>query len=105
MVAVTRFEFWAVQAGKQAKFVESVEVAMRLGIDPRRGDQMVRGVTSLPHGTGKEPKVAIFTNQGSDLAARAGGWRPLVHCFGVKGWITRPPSKTLGLSLCGVGCT
>lgn len=56
---------------------------MRLGIDPRRGDQMVRGVTNLPHGTGREPKVAIFTSQDSELAARAGGafWPSLVHCL------------------------
>jgi large subunit ribosomal protein L1 len=60
------------QEGKKARFVESVEVAMRLGIDPRRGDQMVRGVTSLPHGTGKEAKVAIFTGQDLDLASASG---------------------------------
>lgn len=68
-----------VQGGRLAKFVESVEVAMRLGIDPRRGDQMVRGVTSLPHGTGKEPKVAIFTGQDLDLAA-ASGMHPAPSC-------------------------
>jgi large subunit ribosomal protein L1 len=44
----------------QAKFDETVEVAMRLGIDPRKADQMVRGTVSLPHGTGKSVRVAAF---------------------------------------------
>lgn len=43
-----------------AKFDESVEVAIKLGVDPRHGDQMVRGTTTLPHGTGKTRKVAVF---------------------------------------------
>lgn len=43
-----------------AKFDETVEVAVRLGVDPRHGDQMVRGTTSLPHGTGKVRRVAVF---------------------------------------------
>jgi large subunit ribosomal protein L1 len=44
----------------QAKFDETVEVAMRLGIDPRKADQMVRGTVSLPHGTGRSVRVAAF---------------------------------------------
>ncbi len=44
----------------EAKFDESVEVAMRLGIDPRKADQMVRGTVSLPHGTGRSVRVAAF---------------------------------------------
>jgi large subunit ribosomal protein L1 len=44
----------------EAKFDETVEVAMRLGIDPRKADQMVRGTVSLPHGTGKSVRVAAF---------------------------------------------
>jgi large subunit ribosomal protein L1 len=43
-----------------AKFDESVELAMRLGIDPRKADQMVRGTVSLPHGTGRSVRVAAF---------------------------------------------
>jgi large subunit ribosomal protein L1 len=43
-----------------AKFPETVDVAVRLGVDPRHGDQMVRGTTNLPHGTGKVRKVAVF---------------------------------------------
>jgi large subunit ribosomal protein L1 len=52
-----------------AKFVESVDLAVRLGIDPRKGDQNVRGITSLPHGTGKVRRVAVLAK--GDLAAQA----------------------------------
>lgn len=44
----------------RAKFDETVEVAVRLGVDPRHSDQMVRGAVVLPHGTGKTPRVAVF---------------------------------------------
>ena len=49
-----------VKDAASAKFDETVEVAVRLGVDPRHGDQMVRGTTSLPHGTGKVRRVAVF---------------------------------------------
>lgn len=52
-----------------AKFVESVDLAVNLGIDPRKGDQNVRGITNLPHGTGKVRKVAVLAK--GDLAAQA----------------------------------
>lgn len=52
-----------------AKFVESVDLAVKLGIDPRKGDQNVRGITTLPHGTGKTRKVAVLAK--GDLAAQA----------------------------------
>ena len=44
----------------EAKFDETVELAIRLGVDPRKADQMVRGTVTLPHGTGKETRVAAF---------------------------------------------
>ncbi len=43
-----------------AKFDETVEVALNLGVDPRHADQMVRGVVNLPKGTGKDVRVAVF---------------------------------------------
>lgn len=52
-----------------AKFVESVEATFRLGVDPRKGDQNVRGITNLPHGTGKVKKVAVLAK--GDLAKEA----------------------------------
>lgn len=54
-----------------AKFVESVDMAVRLGIDPRKSDQNVRGITNLPHGTGKTKKVAVLAK--GDRAAEAEG--------------------------------
>ncbi len=58
-----------VKATANAKFVESVDLAVKLGIDPRKGDQNVRGLTTLPHGTGKNRKVAVLAK--GDLANEA----------------------------------
>lgn len=57
----------------KAKFDETVEIAMNLGIDPRHADQMVRGLVSLPHGTGKEVRVAVFARGAKADEARAAG--------------------------------
>ncbi len=57
----------------RAKFVESVDVSVNLGVDPRKSDQVVRGSTVLPNGNGKTVRVAVFT-QGSNVeAAKAAG--------------------------------
>ncbi len=56
-----------------AKFEETVDVAINLGIDPRKSDQAVRGATSLPHGTGKTVRVAVFTQGDNAEAAKAAG--------------------------------
>ena len=61
------------KAGAKAKYDETVEVAMRLGIDPRKADQMVRGTVNLPHGTGKTARVLVFANGDKAEAARAAG--------------------------------
>ena len=56
-----------------SKFDESVDLAVRLGVDPRKADQMVRGVVSLPHGTGKDVRVlALVTPDKEDEATAAG---------------------------------
>ncbi len=55
------------------KFAETVDAAINLGIDPRKSDQAVRGATSLPHGTGKEVRVAVFASgANADAATEAG---------------------------------
>jgi large subunit ribosomal protein L1 len=56
-----------------AKFVESVDVAINLGIDPSKSDQVVRGATVLPAGTGKKVRVAVFTQGANAEAAKAAG--------------------------------
>ncbi|MGM0540825.1 MAG: 50S ribosomal protein L1 [Pseudomonadota bacterium] len=56
-----------------SKFVESVDVAIRLGIDPRKSDQVVRGATVMPNGTGKDVRVAVFTGEANQAAAKAAG--------------------------------
>ncbi len=55
------------------KFDETVDVVMRLGVDPRKADQMVRGTVNLPHGTGKTARVLVFANAEKAEAARAAG--------------------------------
>lgn len=56
-----------------AKFVESIDVSINLGIDARKSDQIVRGSTVLPHGTGKIVRVAVFAQGANAEAARAAG--------------------------------
>lgn len=73
----------AIKEAASAKFDETVEVAVRLGVDPRHGDQMVRGTTSLPHGTGKARRVAVFAKgekaqQASEAGADVVGAEDLV---------------------------
>jgi len=55
------------------KFEETVDAAINLGIDPRKSDQSVRGASSLPHGTGKTVRVAVFTQGANAEAAKAAG--------------------------------
>ncbi len=55
------------------KFDSTVEVVFRLGVDPRKADQMVRGTVNLPHGTGKTARVLVFANAEKAEAARAAG--------------------------------
>ncbi|MBL37515.1 MAG: 50S ribosomal protein L1 [Xanthomonadales bacterium] len=57
----------------KVKFTESVDVAVRLGVDPRKSDQVVRGSTVLPHGTGKDVRVAVFAQGENAEKAKAAG--------------------------------
>ena len=62
-----------VKDNAKAKFDETIEVAVNLNVDPRHADQMVRGVISLPHGTGKTLKVAVFAKDAKAEEAKAAG--------------------------------
>ena len=80
MDSIDREKFYAVDEAialvKQnatAKFDETVEVALNLGVDPRHADQMVRGVVSLPKGTGKDVRVAVFAKGDKADEAKAAG--------------------------------
>ena len=57
----------------RAKFDESVDIDLRLGVDPRHADQMVRGSVALPHGTGKTVRVLVLTNEGKQAEAKEAG--------------------------------
>ena len=61
------------KAGANANFDESVELAVRLGVDPRKADQMVRGTVALPSGTGRDVRVAVFATGDAATAAREAG--------------------------------
>ncbi|MCH8686011.1 50S ribosomal protein L1 [Pedomonas mirosovicensis] len=77
---VDRQKFYAVDEAialvKQnavSKFDETIEIAINLNVDPRHADQMVRGVTTLPKGTGKTVRVAVFAKEGKAEEAKAAG--------------------------------
>ena len=62
-----------IKGGASAKFDETLEIAMNLGVDPRHADQMVRGVVQLPNGTGKTVRVAVFARGAKADEAKAAG--------------------------------
>ena len=62
-----------IKGAASAKFDETVEIAMNLGVDPRHADQMVRGVVGLPNGTGKDVRVAVFARGPKAEEAQAAG--------------------------------
>ena len=76
-----------VKASATAKFDETVEIAVNLGVDPRHADQMVRGVVGLPNGTGKTVRVAVFARGPKAEEAQAAGprwaarWLWRMRCF------------------------
>ena len=63
----------AVKASAKAKFDETIELAISLGVDPRHADQMVRGTVNLPHGTGKTLRVGVFARGDKAEEAKAAG--------------------------------
>jgi large subunit ribosomal protein L1 len=80
-----------VSKGSGAKFDESVELALRLGVDPRHADQNVRGIVSLPHGTGKTVRVLVFAKgekakEAEEAGADFVGADDLVNKIRDEGW-------------------
>lgn len=65
--------FSLVKEAAYAKFDEAVDLAIRLGVDPRHSDQMVRGSTTLPHGTGKKVRIAVFAKGEKEREAKEAG--------------------------------
>jgi len=65
--------FRALKRFPDAKFDETVEIAFRLGVDPRKADQLVRGTVSLPNGTGRSVRVAVFAQGPKATEARDAG--------------------------------
>ena len=61
-----------IQTNKAAKFDESVEIHIKTNVDPKKGDQQIRGTVVLPHGTGKAKKIAVITSSAQDEAKKAG---------------------------------
>ncbi len=62
-----------IKANAKAKFDETIDIAVNLGVDPRHADQMVRGVIALPNGTGKTMRVAVFARDAKADEAKAAG--------------------------------
>lgn len=80
LAAIDRQKFYALEEGVAAikgaagaKFDETIEVSLNLGVDPRHADQMVRGAVNLPHGTGKTLRVAVFAKGDKAEEAKAAG--------------------------------
>ncbi|MFE2251022.1 hypothetical protein ACFXC2_30440, partial [Streptomyces lavendulae] len=85
------------------KFDSTVEVAFRLGVDPRKADQMVRGTVNLPHGTGKTARVLVFATGDRAAAAEAAGGGRVGGVLGVlRVGVTLEAAPRIegGLSLC-----
>jgi len=62
-----------IKTGATAKFDETIEIAINLGVDPRHADQMVRGAVAMPNGTGKDVRVAVFARDSKADEAKAAG--------------------------------
>ena len=96
----TKPEFSVVEAvhllkqGGFAKFDESVDVAMRLGVNPKQSDQMVRGTVVLPHGTGRSKKICVLATgekvkEAEDAGADYAGGEELIEKI-AGGWVDYP---------------
>src|SRR6201987_2252176 len=80
----------------KAKFDETIEVAMNLGIDPRHADQMVRGVVNLPNGSGRSVRVAVFARGAKADEAKAAG----ADVVGAEELVTEVQGGTINFDKC-----
>jgi len=80
----------------KAKFDETIEIAMNLGVDPRHADQMVRGVVALPNGTGRSQRVAVFARGAKADEARAAG----ADVVGAEDLVEKVNSGTIDFDRC-----
>ena len=99
-----------VARGSGAKFDETVELALRLGVDPRHADQNVRGTVSLPHGTGKTVRVAVFAKgekakEAEEAGADFVGGDDLVNKVKDENWTDFDPSAPVSLNGATSGTT
>ena len=85
-----------VKGRASAKFDETVEVAMNLGVDPRHADQMVRGVVNLPNGTGRDVRVAVFARGAKADEAKAAG----ADIVGAEDLVTTVQGGTIDFDRC-----
>ena len=85
-----------VKERSKAKFDETVEIAMNLGVDPKHADQMVRGVVNLPHGTGRVLRVAVFARGAKADEARAAG----ADVVGAEDLVTTVQGGTIDFDRC-----
>ncbi len=86
-----------VKATASAKFDETVELALNLGVDPKHADQMVRGVVNLPNGTGRTLRVAVFARGAKADEARAAG----ADIVGAEDLVATVPGGTIEFDRCG----
>src|SRR5258708_28995175 len=85
-----------VKSRSKAKFDETVEIAMNLAVDPRKSDQNLRGTVMLPHGTGKNLRVAVFAR--GDRAREAQATRP--HLVGAEDLAEQVQAGTIDFDRC-----
>lgn len=83
----------ALQTAK-TKFDETMEISVRLGVDPRQADQQVRGAVVLPHGTGKKVRVLVFAKGEQAKPPR----KPALITLALKSWLRRSRAKTGSIS-------
>ena len=85
-----------IKSGASAKFDETVEIAMNLGVDPKHADQMVRGVVNLPNGTGRTVRVAVFARGAKADEAKAAG----ADIVGAEDLVTSVQGGTIDFDRC-----